>query len=214
MKGGEEVTDFLYKAEEGFAQKSLPIEGREARVTLRGVSNRWDMIHDIERCIGCFGCEVHCKLEHDLPVGPRLVRVMQVGPKVVGGKLKTVFVAMRCFHCEKPVCVSVCPTEAMQKRQDGIVFVDEGTCIGCKTCIEACPYGAPQFNPKTKKVVKCDYCKDRVDRGLWPACATKCSAKALYFGDINELSTIQRQRRAREIAEQIELQEIGLKVRR
>lgn len=208
------MSDFINKAEEGFAEKSVHIESREARVTLRGSSNQWNMIHDQERCIACFGCEVHCKLEHDLPVGPRRVRIIQVGPKVVGGRLRTTFVAMRCFHCEKPSCVSVCPTGAMQKRDDGIVFVDEDACIGCKTCIEACPYGAPQFNPRTKKITKCDYCKDRVDQGLWPVCATKCSAKALYFGDINELSTIMRQRTARAIAESIETQETGAQVRR
>lgn len=198
--------------EEGFGKK-VHIEGREARVTLKGGA-QWQMIHDEERCIGCFGCEVHCKLEHDLPVGPRRIRIIQVGPKVVGGRLKTVFVAMRCFHCERPACVSVCPTSAMQKRDDGIVWVDEDACIGCLVCIEACPYGAPQFNPKTNKITKCDYCKDRVDKGLWPSCATKCSSKALYFGDINKFLTITRERKARLIAEAVESQETGALVRR
>ncbi|MDI6800280.1 MAG: 4Fe-4S binding protein [Actinomycetota bacterium] len=195
------MSDFINKAEDGFAEKSVDIEGRESRVTLRGSSDQWNMIHDQERCIGCFGCEVHCKLEHNVPVGPRLVRMMQVGPKMVGGKLKTAFLTMRCNHCEKAACTQVCPTGAMQKRDDGIVFSDENACIGCKACIEACPFGAPQFNPQTKKIIKCDYCMERVDRGLWPACATKCAAKALYFGDVNELSTIMRERTAREVAE-------------
>ena len=208
------MSEYSHKAEEDFAEKTVELEGREARVTLRGSSNQYNMFHDQERCIGCFGCEVHCKLEHDVPVGPRLIRMIQVGPKVVGGKLKTTFVAMRCLHCEKPACVSVCPSGAMQKRSDGIVFVDEDSCIGCKACIEACPFGAPQFNPRTKKVIKCDYCKDRVDKGLWPACATKCSTKALYFGDINEMSTIERQRYAKKIAENLEMQETGAAVKR
>jgi NADPH-dependent glutamate synthase beta subunit-like oxidoreductase/Fe-S-cluster-containing dehydrogenase component len=92
------------------------------------------------------------------------------------------FVFMPCFHCDEPWCVPACPTGAMQKRdKDGIVFVDEELCIGCKSCIEACPYGAPQWNPHTGKVVKCDYCMDRIDQGLEPACVTKCVTKCLHF---------------------------------
>ncbi len=206
------MTEYLYKAEEGFAEKKVPHEGRESRVTLRGHSNQWQMFHDPSRCIGCFGCEVHCKLEHDVPVGPRQCRIIQVGPKVIGGKLKTSFIWTACNHCDPAPCVEACPTGAMQKRTDGIVFVDEKACIGCKSCIAACPFGAPQFNPVTKKVIKCDYCKDRVDRGLMPACATKCSTKALYFGDINEMSTILRERHAKHLTQILESQKTGAPV--
>jgi Fe-S-cluster-containing dehydrogenase component len=100
----------------------------------------------------------------------------------------------------------------MQKRTDGIVFVDEKACIGCKSCIAACPFGAPQLNPVTKKVIKCDYCKDRVDQGLMPACATKCSTKALYFGDVNEMSTILRERHAKHLTQILESQKTGAAV--
>ncbi|MBE0428886.1 MAG: 4Fe-4S binding protein [Thermoleophilia bacterium] len=159
------------------------------------------MLHDQDRCVNCFSCEVHCKLEKSLPVGPRLIRIIQVGPRLTGGRLSTTFVAMQCNHCD-PVapCAQACPTGACQKREDGIVFIEEAACIGCKSCIYACPFGAPQFNPQTKKVVKCDYCMDRVDAGFWPACATSCSTKALHFGNINAMSTMRRQREARRIA--------------
>jgi len=191
------MSDFVYKAEEGFAEQRSYLEGRAARVTLPGMTNQYHMFFDAGRCIGCFGCEVHCKLEHDVPVGPRLCRMIQVGPRVVAGKLQTDWVYMSCFHCEDAPCMAVCPTGAMRKRADGIVWIDEPACIGCKACLHACPWGAVQFNPRNNKVIKCDYCKDRVDRGLWPACATKCSTKALFFGTLNEWTTMQRERHAR-----------------
>lgn len=191
----------LYTEEAGFAGRKLDWQGRESRVTLRGTGNRWAMLHDQARCINCFSCEVHCKLEKDLPVGPRLIRVIQVGPGTVGGRLQTTFVAMQCNHCD-PVapCTQACPTGACQKRSDGIVFIDEDACIGCKSCVYSCSFGAPQYNPQTKKVTKCDYCMERVDAGLWPACATMCTTKALHFGDLNEMSTLRRQREAARIA--------------
>ena len=80
------------------------------------------------------------------------------------------------------------PHGAMQKREkDGIVFVEKSLCVGCKTCMSACPWGAPQWNPETGKVVKCDYCKDRVDLGLKPACATICTTHCLHFGRPEEV---------------------------
>ncbi|HBY92855.1 MAG TPA: 4Fe-4S ferredoxin [Chloroflexi bacterium] len=186
------------ETEEGFAEKTIELQGRASRVTLPGATNRYVMFHDQERCIGCFACEVACKLENDVPVGPRLVRMIQVGPQEVNGRLRTRWVYMSCYQCEHAACVAVCPTGAMRTREsDGIVYVDEASCIGCKACILACPWGAVQFNPRTNKVIKCDYCKDRVDQGLWPACATKCATKALFFGNANEYTTVLRERAAR-----------------
>ncbi len=191
--------DETFRAEENFAEKRAAFEERAARVTLPGLTNRYAMFHDPERCVGCFGCEVHCKLQRDVPVGPRLCRMIQVGPRTVAGRLETRWVYMSCWHCEDAACMAVCPTGALRKREDGIVWVDEPACIGCKVCIAACPWGAMQFNPRTNKVIKCDYCRERVDQGLWPACATKCSAKALFFGNLNEWTTLLRERYARRL---------------
>lgn len=146
---------------------------------------------DASRCIGCFGCEAACKMEHGLPQGPRTVRVIQVGPWGDGEGLAMSFQPMSCCHCDRPACVSACPTGAMQKRDDGIVFSDPEACIGCQTCAVACPFGVPQLNPATGKIAKCDGCRARVDQGLWPACALKCPAGALSFGSptrvVNEI---------------------------
>ncbi len=149
---------------------------------------------DHNRCIGCYACEVHCKTKNNLPVGPRLCRIIETDIKLIGGLPLQRFVFMLCFHCEEPWCVKACPTGAMQRRsKDGVVLVEQSLCVGCKSCITACPWGVPQWNPETGRVVKYDYCKDRVDQGLKPACVTKCTAKALKFVSTNEASRLKRE---------------------
>jgi len=135
--------------------------------------SRYYLFQDQKKCIGCKACEVACKTRKRLQQGPKPCCVVTVEPKWVGALPKTAFTFMPCFHCENPWCVAACPTGAMQKRPgDGIVLVDHSLCVGCKTCMSACPWGAPQWNQELGKVVKCDLCMDRVDQGLKPACAT------------------------------------------
>lgn len=159
------------------------------------------LYHDSVNCIACMACEVHCKANKGLPVGPRLCRIMTVGPKMVNGVPKMDFIFMPCFHCESPWCVAACPTGAMQKRaKDGIVFSSDELCVGCKACMRACPWGAPQWNPESGKVVKCDYCMERVDQGLKPACVTKCVTHCLQFGKPAMIVDKRRERHAKAMA--------------
>jgi len=159
------------------------------------------LLQDARKCIGCHACEVQCKTNKKLPVGPQPCQIVQVGPKFVGELPRAAFVFMPCFHCDQPWCVDACPTGAMQKRtSDGIVHVNAELCVGCKTCISACPWGAPQWNPETHKVVKCDYCMDRVDKGLAPACVTVCITHCLEFGKGDAMPQIRRQRHAQAVA--------------
>jgi Fe-S-cluster-containing dehydrogenase component len=119
----------------------------------------------------------------------------------VDEKLKEKPVLVLCNHCDNPPCVKVCPTQATFKRKDGIVVMDYHRCIGCRFCIAGCPYGArsmnfrdprpfikkinPQFPTRTKGVVeKCNFCEERLARGLMPACVEACKDKALVFGDL------------------------------
>jgi Fe-S-cluster-containing dehydrogenase component len=126
--------------------------------------------------------------------------MIEVGPKVRNNIPVIDFVYMACFHCEKPWCVDACPTGAMQKREkDGIVFVEESLCVGCKACMTACPWGVPQWDVNTGKVGKCDLCKDRIDEGLEPACVTKCTTNCLTFCTPDEASDDKRQQFAEKL---------------
>ena len=154
------------------------------------------LLTDIDLCTGCMACEVACKQEHNLPVGPKWMKVVQVGPKEIGGRLVMDFVPMHCKHCENPPCIEACPVDAISKRNDGIVIFNEELCIGCKECIEACPFGAPQYNPEKGVIQACNLCYERVDQGLTPTCVQNCPTQALVFGDPYILSNQLREKRA------------------
>ncbi len=156
---------------------------------------------DLGRCIGCHSCTVACKSEQNtapansplLFKGGNVQRPLHLSYRWVvvreGGTYPNVwrtFVTSSCNHCQSPACKAACPVDAISKRRDGIVLIDQEKCIGCKYCVWACPYGAPQWNEVTRKVEKCTMCVERTDRGLEPACATTCVGKALtYVADFN-----------------------------
>jgi len=82
----------------------------------------------------------------------------------------------------------VCPVDAITKREDGIVLIDEELCTGCKDCIEACPLGVMQFDEEKGLAEKCDLCVERIERGLQPACVAACPSHCIYFGDISRIT--------------------------
>lgn len=140
-----------------------------------------------KRCIGCQGCVVHCKTNKGLPPGPMLCAISHAELTVVRGIPKTEFRFRSCHHCEAPLCVAACPVNAMRKRKDGIVHVDQESCIGCMACARACPWQVPQRNPQSGKAVKCDYCLERLDQGLKPACVSRCTTHALKLVRLQEI---------------------------
>lgn len=156
---------------------------------------------DLKKCVGCHCCEVQCKANKNLPAGINLCRIVTVGPEMVGGLPRTSFVYTNCLHCERPLCMEACKVGAIKRREeDGIVLIDEELCVGCKLCVKACLWGAPQFSREDRKVVKCDLCVDRIDNGEKPACVTTCMTGALSFGDANELTAVKRERHAASVA--------------
>jgi anaerobic dimethyl sulfoxide reductase subunit B (iron-sulfur subunit) len=96
-------------------------------------------------------------------------------------------VSLACNHCERPICVEVCPARAITKREDGVVLIDADRCLGCRYCSWACPYGAPQYNAEAGHMTKCTLCADDLDEGLPPSCVAACPLRALDFGDRTEL---------------------------
>lgn len=145
------------------------------------------IFQQIEGCIGCHACEVQCKLNKDIPPGPKPCEIVTAGPRWINGMPRAAYVFMSCLHCDDPVCQAVCPAGAICKRdRDGIVFIREDLCVGCGLCVSACPWGACQMNPETNRAVKCDLCMDRLDKGLRPLCVDICPTGCLHFGRFTE----------------------------
>ncbi len=138
-------------------------------------------------CVGCSACEVACKQEHDIPVGPRWIKVSTQGPREIEGRQQLRYDVAHCLHCVKPECRDVCPVDAITKREDGIVLVDAELCNGCMACLDGCPLGVMQFDDEKGLAEKCDLCVTRLDRGLNPACVDACPASCMYSGDIAEV---------------------------
>lgn len=154
------------------------------------------LLFDIKKCIGCRACEVACKQEKDLPVGPRLIYVSIVGPRQVGDKLRMDFIPITCLHCGKAPCIEACPEKAILKREDGVVIINDGLCNGCKLCLQVCPFGGIQYHPIERIAIKCDLCIERVDKGLKPACVQHCPAQAIVLDDANSVTKLLREKRA------------------
>ncbi|RJX23341.1 MAG: 4Fe-4S dicluster domain-containing protein [Dethiobacter sp.] len=154
------------------------------------------LIIDHEACWGCKTCEVACKQENGAPDGVRLIYVTEDGPQKVDGKLSFLFQVNICRQCEDLPCAEACPAEAINKRDDGIVVMDDESCTGCRACLEACSYQAIAFDEEKDTARKCNLCHHRVDKGLIPACADNiCLAHCIYFGDPEEIEKILAEKR-------------------
>jgi Fe-S-cluster-containing dehydrogenase component len=175
----------------------------------RTTDHWWGMIIDIDKCIGCGNCVRACKAENDVPPGEGSFRTWveryQVStedrehPRVEspnGGydgfppleradsKVKAFFVPKLCNHCAHSPCVQVCPVGATFESPDGVVLVDKKYCIGCRYCVQACPYGCRYIDHRTMTVDKCDLCYHRITRGLTTACCEACPTGARQLVDL------------------------------
>ena len=152
---------------------------------------QYAIVTDLNRCVGCLGCSVACKILNGVPVGSYWNKVLRVGPfpkeeGAVFPNVYTYFLPMQCQHCENPECVKVCPTGASHKRADGTVQIDKEKCIGCQFCVMACPYGVRYLNEDEGVVEKCTLCEQKLSEGELPQCVAQCGARARFFGDLDE----------------------------
>ena len=142
---------------------------------------------DLDRCLGCYACQVACKMENSVGLGSYRTKLKTVGPTGTYPDIQLYFMAVPCQHCENPACAAVCPTGACYRSdEDGVVHIDKDVCIGCKSCAAACPYEANTFNREMRIMDKCDVCAERRKNGEAPACVSSCPGRALHVGDIND----------------------------
>jgi len=145
------------------------------------------MLIDITLCIGCNSCQEACKKTNGLPEGEekKLSDTAYTALEEHDG----VFVRRMCQHCESPTCVSVCPVGALEKTAEGPVIYDEAKCIGCRYCMQACPFQVPryQWGSTYPRIEKCVFCHDRIAKGLPTACSEACPTGATKFGDREDL---------------------------
>ncbi|MDR0310949.1 MAG: 4Fe-4S dicluster domain-containing protein [Acidobacteriota bacterium] len=144
------------------------------------------LVIDLDRCIGCCGCEVSCKQENEVAVDVVWNKVVEQGPYGTFPDVEHYFLPSVCQQCAVPQCVKVCPTGASYINRDGIVLINREKCLGCKYCIMACPYGVRSFNRETKVVEKCTLCVQLQAVDEKPACVKACAAKARFFGDLGD----------------------------
>ena len=145
---------------------------------------RLGMVIDTRKCVGCMDCVIACKTENGVPDGHCRDWIAQ---RLRGSMpdLRLTITSERCNHCDRPPCVSCCPTGASHVHDYGqVVLVDHDKCIGCKACLAACPYGARFVHPDGY-ADKCTFCIHRVERGELPACVAVCPTHSMYFGDLD-----------------------------
>jgi Fe-S-cluster-containing dehydrogenase component/formate-dependent nitrite reductase membrane component NrfD len=145
----------------------------------------YGFVIDQGKCIGCHACTTACKSENQVPLGVNRTWVKYVETGAYPDVCRR-FQVTRCNHCANPPCVRICPVTAMYQRDDGIVEFDPSICIGCKSCMQACPYDSIYLDPETNTAAKCTFCAHRLEVGLEPACVVVCPEHAIVAGDMND----------------------------
>jgi formate dehydrogenase iron-sulfur subunit len=159
------------------------------------------ILTDITRCIGCELCVAKCKEINKLGVDrpwPWLSsdRLSAVRWTTVITRPGSRYVRKHCQHCLDPACVAACPVAALRKTPEGAVVYDLSVCLGCRYCMNACPFGVPRYNWESARpaIQKCNFCHPRILEGKKPGCVEVCPTEATIFGDRNELLAEARRR--------------------
>lgn len=173
---------FLKKS--GFLVMGVAISSAEP-VLAKKSPEKWTMIIDLNRCTGCQSCVIACKNQSKTTAGEFNTKVLSIETGSYPAA-RIVYTPIQCNHCDDPPCVKACSVGATFKLTNGIVVTDWDRCQSKGTCVIACPYGARHLSPQyNNKVDKCDFCLDRLEKGLQPACVESCPSKARVFGDLH-----------------------------
>ncbi|MBS4028680.1 MAG: 4Fe-4S dicluster domain-containing protein [Ignavibacteriales bacterium] len=156
--------------------------------------NTYGILIDTTLCVGCYECENSCASRWGFPQND--AHKLSSEKNTAVQNFGEIFVPRLCMHCQDPTCVSVCPVGAFTKTELGPVVYDAEKCIGCRYCMQACPFDVPryQWNSVNPKVTKCDMCYERITRGEKPACVEACLPEARIFGKLEDLLTEAKKR--------------------
>ncbi len=159
--------------------------------------------YDSQSCIKCYSCVVSCSVENRARMqhsGSKDVMIssnealnhynyltVKTSEQGIFPNVKSIAALKHCFHCENPKCMDICPTEAITKEATGAVLISERKCIGCQSCVDACPFDVPVFSKETGKTYKCIMCNDRLEAGLQTACSQACPSVAIISGSRDEV---------------------------
>ena len=145
------------------------------------------IVVNIDRCTGCYACQVACKMQNEVALGLAWNKVKVVGPVGEYPNMVRYPLPTMCQECENAPCLEVCPTGATYRDEEtGVILIDSEQCIGCQACMQACPYGQRCYNEQTGVVEKCNLCHDLTAKGELPACVKSCSAGARFYGDLDD----------------------------
>ncbi|MFH1122664.1 MAG: 4Fe-4S dicluster domain-containing protein [Pseudomonadota bacterium] len=148
---------------------------------------------DPQRCTGCKVCEMVCSLHHENEVNPAKSRI-----NVMTWEHEGIDIPIVCQQCEDPPCEEICPTNAIYRdRETGALLINEETCIGCRMCISACPFGAPAVRSDTGEVIKCDLCMGE------PKCVEFCEPKALQYISASKSAMLKKRAAAQKLEDLI-----------
>lgn len=202
--------DFLKKTGLGLGGLLVQPDIRKLSLSSEGSIGSAGMLFDASKCVGCTECQVACKLRLNSVNPEEDISEYDLNPRDLSAytwsliKLykdetddsRSSFVKVQCMHCLHPACVSVCPVGALTKSESGSVLYDDKKCFGCRYCMAACPFDIPkyQWDKVFPLIQKCDFCDDRQEAGLQPACSSVCPTGALLFGKREELLEIARER--------------------
>jgi len=179
----------------------LPAAAAEAREKKVPPSDAVGMLYDTTLCIGCKACVVACKEANNMPADiDGYGQGLYDSPDSLNQYTKNIiqlyrdageesFVKKQCMHCIDPACVGACMLGALQKGKYGVVTYDVSKCVGCRYCETVCPFNVPKFQwaKVAPKIVKCEFCKERLAAGKEPACTEVCPRKAVIFGSYSDL---------------------------